>query len=239
MDNQTREARQMAKNLPLKDKIAHIWTYYKWWIIGVTVGVVLIAGTAYEIATRPTYDLEIGYYSDKYVSDETIAAMEAYFAQFVEDMDQDGQQTVKIYAVSASMMGGSGEGQMAIQSKFMAELSSGAYPVFFFDDTFFEMMKQDAYDGTMEFYRDMADIPELKEKFQIQDGSHVYWATRELYQNEAKKEEKIAVHEHAVRTEQAIFGERPAHTSAEDPENREQDLKQSNFPEERNAGNNS
>lgn len=208
MDKQAREAKEMAKNLPWKDKIAHIWTYYKWWIIGVTAAVFLIGGTIYEVVTRPTYDLEIGYYSDKFVSEETVAAMEEYFAQFVEDIDGNGQQTVKIYAVSASMMGGSAEGQMAIQSKFMAELSAGSYPVFFFDDMFYETMHQDSYDGTMESFRDMAENAEMKEKFQIPDGSHVYWATRALYQNEAKKEEKAAVHDHAFRTEEKIFGPR-------------------------------
>ena len=117
MDKQAREARDMVKNMPLKEKIAHIWLYDKWWIIGITVVLLLIFGTVYEVMTRPTYDLEIGFYSEKYFSDETLAAMEEAIAPYVSDTDGDGEKTVKIYNVSLSAMGGqnSGEAAMAIR----------------------------------------------------------------------------------------------------------------------------
>lgn len=215
MDRETREARQMAKNLPFKAKMAHIWTYYKWWILGTIAAVLLIGGTIYEVVTRPSYDLEIGYYSEKYVSDETLQAMESYFSQFVEDIDGDGQKTVKIYSVSASMAGESAEAQMAIQTKFMAELSAGSYPVFFFDETFYQMLQQDSYQGTMESFRDMAENPEMRQAFEIEDGTHVYWATRSLYQSEEDKEEKCAAHDLAVRMELSAFGKRAENTDEE------------------------
>ena len=206
MDREAREARQMAKNLPFKAKMAHIWTYYKWWILGTVAAVLLIGGTIYEVLTRPSYDLEIGYYSEKYVSDETIQAMESYFSQYVEDIDGDGQKTVKIYSVSSSMAGESAEAQMAIQTKLMAELSAGSYPVFFFDETFCQMLQQDSYEGTMESFRDMAENPEMCEAFGLEEGTHVYWATRSLYQNETNKEDKQAEHDLAVSIEQSAFG---------------------------------
>lgn len=207
MDKQAREARRMAKELPLKAKISYIWTYYKWWIISISAAVLLIGGTAYEMATRPTYDLEIGFYSEKYMDEESIAALEEYFSQFVEDTDGDGKQTVRIYNTSISMMGGSGEGEMAIQSKFMAELSSGAYPVFMFDDYFYQIMQGESYHDTMESFRNIGAL-NLPENIHIPENNHIYWATRALYANESKKESKVSLHDKTVELEYRIFGER-------------------------------
>ncbi len=208
MDKQTREARAMVKDMPLKEKIAHIWLYDKWWIIGITIVLLLIFGTVYEVMTRPTYDLEIGFYSEKYFSDETLAAMEEAIAPYVSDTDGDGEKTVKIYNVSLSAMGGqnSGEGAMAIQTKFMAELSTGAYPVFFFDDYFYEMMEGESYRDTMDSLRSLRTLPQFDAILSQNGDAAVYWGTRALYENEKSKEERVAEYERTTKLEQAIFG---------------------------------
>lgn len=207
----------MVKNMPLKEKIAHIWLYDKWWIISITVVLLLIFGTVYEVMTRPTYDLEIGFYSEKYFSDETIAAMEEAIAPYVSDADGDGEKTVKIYNVSLSAMGGqnSGEAAMAIQTKFMAELSTGAYPVFFFDDYFYEMMEGENYRDTMESMRSLRDLPQFDAILSQNGDAAVYWGTRALYESEKDKKERVLEHERAAALEQAVFGGSAADSAAQ------------------------
>lgn len=191
MDKQAAEARKLAKELPLNEKISHIWTYYKWWIIGILAGVLIVAGTAYEILTQPKYDLEISYFSDAPVSDDVIASMEDYFAQFAEDTDGNGIVNVKIYNSSMSMAGNDPSYQMAIQSKLVAELASKSYPVYIFDDLFAEMVNQDSFKDSFDELVDMSEIPELKSAFGINDDSHLYWATRTVFPAEEDDEDRI------------------------------------------------
>ncbi len=192
MDKQAKEARKMAKDLPFKEKVSYIWMYYKWWIIGVLAVAIAISGTAHEIISRPIYDVEIAYYTDKPVSDDTIASMEEYFSQFIDDVDGDGQKSVKIYNSSLSIAGDDATMKMTIQSKFVAELASKAYPVYLFDDTFAEIIKQDTYKDSFDELIDISTYDELKQRFGIKDGEHVYWAARTLYQAEENDQKRQA-----------------------------------------------
>ena len=208
MDKQAKEAKEMAKNLPIKEKISYIWMYYKWWIVGITAAILIIGGTVFEVLTRPTYDLEIAYYSNDVVSEETIAVMEEYFAQFVDDTDGNGEKNVKIYNTYLSLGGEDPTAQVMVQNKFVAELSSKSYSVFILDDTFAQIIQNDSFEGTLNELRDMAEYPELKDKFKIKDGTHVYWGTRTVYPSEADQEKRIVEYNRALQTETAIFGER-------------------------------
>ena len=203
MDKQAREAREMAKNLPFKERVKHFWNYYKWHVIVITAVVALVAGSLYECATRETYDLEISYYGNTYVTDEQVAAMEAYFAQFVQDVNGDGKQTVKVYANSMAMMGDNPEANMAMQSKFMAELAAGASAGYVFDQDYKEVMTGESYDGTMESFYEMTANPALKEAMQLPDEP-LFWAVRSLYEKDQDKAESIAAHDNALRIRQGL-----------------------------------
>ncbi len=208
MDRQTQEARKMAKELPFWAKVDHIWTYYKWWFIGAAAIILLVGGTIHERLTRPVYDMEIAFYSEDYVSQEKLAALEEYIAPFITDLDGDGEKRVKVYSVSAAMVDEGGNGLATIQSKLAIELISGSYPVFFFDDVFYEILQMEAYRQTMESYREMSSFPDLQEILQVPEGEHVYWATRSLYEQEEGEMESIALHDMAAETETLIFGPR-------------------------------
>lgn len=208
MDKQAKEARKMAKDLPLKERIAYIWMYYKWCFIGIAAAVLVIGVTIYQKVTAPTYDLEISYYSTEMISDEVIGKMEEYFAQFAEDTDGDGEKTVKIYNTFMSMAGNDPSAQMAVQTKFMAELTGKTYPVFIIGGDFYDAVGGEAADGALEEMRDMAEVPELKQMFEIPDGSHVYWGTRALYPAEEDKQERIEEYNRTKDMETEIFGER-------------------------------
>lgn len=207
MDKQAKEAKQMAKNLPLKEKIGYIWLYYKWWIISVIALVLVIGGTVHEMVTRPKYDLEIAYYTEKSVPEETIVKLEEYFAQFVEDFDGDGNKAVRIYLTSMALGGENPEAQMALQMKFTAELSAGTYPVILSDEYFNEVLLQESYVGVGDKERAFTEVEALAEISGAEEGNNVYWRTRALYENEKKKEERVIQYQNSSKTEKAIFGE--------------------------------
>ena len=208
MDKQEREARQMAKELPFREKVSYIWMYYKTWII-TSIVVLLVGGTtAYQIATRPTYDLEISYYAQNAITDKTIAALEEHLANYVEDIDGDGVSTVKIYANVASVIGGGPEAMYAIQNKLVMELTAAQYPVYFFDDYYYDMMQTGAYQGCIESLRNVEESDALKTIINPDEGTKIYWGTRSLYETEKDKPENITLHEKAVEAEIEIFGER-------------------------------
>ncbi|MBQ2615083.1 MAG: hypothetical protein IJB80_07165 [Clostridia bacterium] len=208
MDKQAREAKQMVKELPFRDKVAHIWTYYRGIIITVLVIVLAIGGTAYQIATRPSYDLEISCYTKVGMTEEAIAALESYFAEYVEDLDGDGEKTVKIYDNVAASMGPEQDGVVIMQQKFTVEIAAAQYPVFLLDESFAAVAGKGDLDGTMESFRSIKTAPEIAEILNLPEGQELYWSTRILYENEQDKPESLAKHQMAVAIEKALFGER-------------------------------
>ena len=154
------------------------------------------------------YDLEIGYYAEKMITDENIKALEEYLANFVEDIDGDGVATVKIHANIASVIGGGQEAMYAIQNKLLAELTAAQYPVYFFGDFFYDMMQKGAYEGCMESLRNIEESETIKAIINPEEETKIYWGTRTLYETEQDKPQKVSLHEKAVKAEIEIFGER-------------------------------
>ena len=208
MDKQAREARKMAKELPLREKISYIWMYYKEWIIGILFVVIALGTTVYQIATRETYDMEIGYYAEKMITKDTLAALEEYLANYVEDINGDGVSTVKVHPNIASVIGGGQDAMETVQNKLLSELTAAQYPVFFFGDFFYDIVQVGAFEGCMESLRNIEESEDLKNIINPPEGTMIYWGTRTLYDAEMDKPEKVFIHQKAVETEEAILGER-------------------------------
>lgn len=208
MDQQEKNAKEMVKNFSWKEKIQYIWTYYKWWIILVVFCLIAGGSIIYENANRPSYDLEISFYAHQKVDEETIGAMETYFSQFVEDLDQDGQKTVKIYFTKFPDSNETPEDYAAVQGRFMAETTGGYYPVYFFDQVLYDMMQNETFGGIVESYRDSTQIEPLKGYIEQNPDQKFYWSTRALYASEKTDEDAIKCHDHAVAVETAVYGSR-------------------------------
>lgn len=208
MDKQAREARKMAKELPFGKKLPYIWMYYKYWILGISFLITLIAVSAYQIANRPEYDLEICYYAENGIADETVAALEEYFAGYVEDVTGDGISLVKVYVNAENLIGMGDEASYMIQTKLLAELAAAEYSAFLFDGAYYEMVQRGTYEGSMESLRSIESVPELKELIPLPEGSHLYWGTRALYETEMDKPEKVSLYHRVAEVEHAVFGER-------------------------------
>ncbi len=207
MDQQAREAREMAKQLPFKEKLSYIWTYYHNWFYAALIVFSMIGITVYQIASKPSYDLVISYYGENMFTEESIAELEGYLAQFVDDIDGDGVQTVHITtnflpAIETPMQ----QGEIGIMQKQMAEVSAGTYPVFMFDKTFADSVKVGSYEGMFYPMRDLESIPEVQEMLQLPDKQELYWLTRAPF-DAKNNQKKLDMYARALEIETAIFGE--------------------------------
>ena len=101
MDKQAQEAKEMVKNLPFKDKVKHFWYYYKIHTIVAAFVLILIGVTVYQAVTQEKYDLEIDYYGQQYISQEQQKEIEDTLAQYIDDVDGDGQKKVHLIVNSA------------------------------------------------------------------------------------------------------------------------------------------
>ena len=206
MDKQAREARKMAKDLPFSKKVAYIWEYYKYWILGGLFLILAIGGTVYTIATRPTYDMTVGYYSEQPMSQETVAELEAFLEGYVEDYDGNGEVKVRVNLTSLATLGNTPDVDYALQQKLFAELASGTYPIILVDGMYYDLVAEGSFADAMESLRDMSQSPlaDLLPEGIVQP----FWCTRAIYGPEEKKEERILEHQRAIDMEVAIFGER-------------------------------
>lgn len=204
MDKQAREARQMAKKLPLKQKIQHFWYYHKWYVIVGIAILLMLSYTIYQFVNTEHYDLDITCFTEQPLSDTTIAEMEAYFSQFVEDINGDGVANVKIYSTTMST-DANNENAMALQQKFIVEISAGTGMAYLFDEAYYQVLQGDAYIGVAESAVRLTDDPALVEQFGLQqETAPLYLITKAVYNNEADDEERVAMHENAVRIQNAL-----------------------------------
>lgn len=206
MDKQAKEAKQMAKELPFKERIDHIWTYYKWrFIVGISV-VLLIAFSIYQVVTKPTYDLEVVMYSDTFVSDESIINLENYLSQFVDDVDGDGEKTVDVISISTGGMDNNIEYQSGIQMKFVAELSADMYYPYILEGKFYELAQEEGYVDAFEEFTPVSDNEELSNIIDPSQSGGFHWSTRTLYDRNKEKEDAEAKYNAAKELKNRVFG---------------------------------
>ncbi len=206
MDKQTKEAKAMAKELPFKERLDHIWTYYKWrFIVGISV-VLLIGFSIYQVVTKPTFDLEVVMYADAFVNDESIANLENYLSQFVEDVDGDGEKTVDVIYISTGGMDGNIEYQSGIQMKFVAELSADMYYPYILEGKFYELAQQEGYAEAFEEFTPVSQNEELNKIINPLQNGDFYWSTRTLYDRNKEKEDAAIKYNAAKELKNRVFG---------------------------------
>ncbi|MDD6283801.1 MAG: hypothetical protein PUB05_00325 [Firmicutes bacterium] len=135
----------MKQKLPLKEKIANIWYYYKLHIfIGSIIALALIIGCT-QCAMRVEPDYKIVLSLSKQAPDTVIDAMSDYFEQFGEDINGDGQ--VKVDIVDACV-GYTQDAQAAQSTKLMAEMQYGQTMLFITDDSYYDrLMKFEVFES--------------------------------------------------------------------------------------------
>lgn len=218
MDKQTKEAKEMVKNLPFKDKVKHFWYYYKIHTIAIAFILLLVGITIYQSVTQEKYDLEISYYGDEAISDEQKQEIEEKLAQYIEDVDGDGLKKVNLVLNSTL---NEGEYAMYGNMKFTAEVSAGTYRAYILDEAKYKTITGDGTDGEddnndeeddnndeedMIFAFDMRESEKCKEIFKLGDSPIYFCAVKPQNPDKAKKEEMDS-YNNAVLLGEALKGE--------------------------------
>lgn len=125
----------------------YFWDYYKWHVIITAVALLITAVTVVQCVTREKYDANIVYAGHTNYAEETIANIEASFAEHMTDIDGNGEKKAKFHNILFMDTAGSEEFDSAMQVKL---------DVTFLDDcTFIYLM--DEYEAKIYAERDSAE----------------------------------------------------------------------------------
>lgn len=205
MDKQTKEAREMVKNMPIGERLAHFWYYHKVHIIVAIIVAVVIGTSVYQTLTREKYDLEISYYGTLPLGEAETARLEEYFEEYIEDTDGNGEKNVKICSTVVGLNPESGNA-VTFDQKLIAELTAAVYPAYIFDEGFLQKAGPELEGSVMECAIDLRSNTKLDEMLNLGEES-VYWCTRMLYERESDKEKSVKAYNNAKIAENAIRGE--------------------------------
>lgn len=204
MDKQTQEARELTKSLPFKERAQNFWYYKKWWVISAIALVIVTVVTIYEISVLPQYDLYVGYYSERPISDESLTKLKGILASYATDANDDGQVTISLTPMQANRETES-EQLTAVQTRLIGELNSGENMLYICDKSFreFLMTGNNAECFVDEF--NMNENPALKEEIGYIDDT-LYVLLKELYPREEDNPKKRMEHNNAVNIIYALKG---------------------------------
>ncbi len=197
MDNQEREARKMAKELPFSEKIKYFFEYYKWHIIIPLVIVLLITLTIVQIVNKEEYDLKLSYYGAHAISEEEEEQINQYLSQHIRDNDGDGKNEIVINTtiISPDATLTDPEYQAGVINKFIVELSAGSNFCYVLSEDFYRA----ATLSEVEFAKciDVRENEILSPIF-CKTNTPVYLCVREIYDRELGDAEKINEYDNAL-----------------------------------------
>ena len=80
----------------MKKKLSHIWLYYKWYIIGAAVILLLVGNHISELRSREDPDHEVAVVTGAYISEGTRAELKKQLETMWDDADGDGEVRVNV-----------------------------------------------------------------------------------------------------------------------------------------------
>lgn len=205
MDKQAREARKAVKNLSFSDKIRHFWEYYKFRTLAVFVAIILVGTTMYQASRREEYDLEISWYAETVLTDEERSEIESKLAEYIDDIDGDGEKKVHI-----AMNGGVTKGEYEVYSnvKFTAETAADEYSAYILSEEKYSSVTDNAAPGedTGMIAFDMTKSEICREIFDIGDES-VYFCCMIPQKGDDAKQERLDTYKNALKLSDVLKGE--------------------------------
>lgn len=196
MDKDTREAKEMTKNLPLSKKISNFWYYKKWWVVTAFAAVIVIIITIYEITTMPQYDLTVGYYSEFGISDAGLEKLRSLVTEYALDANDDGAVTVSITPMQAGFEDGSEE-SVAAETRLMSDLTAGDTMLFICDKPYRDYLMSGNNEECFKDEFAMSENPNLKEIFGYTEDD-LYVLLKDLYERDEDDKDKRIEHNNAA-----------------------------------------
>ena len=118
----------------------YVWTYYKWHIIIPLAVILFTLVTMYQCTHRPQYDAELIYAGHVVFSDTQIDEIPAGLAQYVDDVNGDGEKTVFFQQINFSDEPGMEEMDYNMQMKLDLQFQRGETFLFIYDKSETDIM---------------------------------------------------------------------------------------------------
>ncbi len=202
MDKQGREAKELVKNLSLKDKIKHFWYYYKWHTIACVLVAVLIGYTGVQCAMQVDYDFDIAFYNTRTIEQEHIDKFAELIATEAVDINDNNSVDVFVSFFAADITGEIIDSMaQAAYQRISMEMEADDYQAYLLDEPFMKRF-ENIYGDVIQSKMEISDIPEVRESLGLRDGEKLYLVTKKLFDRSKEDTTKIAEHENAERVEQ-------------------------------------
>lgn len=202
MDKQEREARETVKNMSFLDRVKHFWYYDKVKLFVVIAVIAVVAYTIYQWVTAEKYDLEVAYYGEREFTEEQIESFKQYLSENIEDINGDGEKNVQFIAVTYSQQQTPDEYGVAVNQKFVLELSAGTAFAYIVSPEFYEVLNTESGENVADSVLELKDSKVYGEI--LGDTEDERWFTKSLYAKEQGKEEKELLHNNALLAEKAL-----------------------------------
>ena len=198
MDKQAKEAREMVKNLTFKEKAKHFWYYYgKYTIVAIFV-VAFVAFTVVECVMQVDYDLNIAYYSSRWVDKDAVAILADSLEPVIKDISGNEKTDVRISVTEADISGGEyNEMNEAVLTKIPVEMAADEYQLYILDETYLEFFNR-SYEGVVQSTLLLSDIPEISKDLGFAEGEKVYLVMTTEFEQSKGNEVKDAERENAA-----------------------------------------
>lgn len=79
-----------------KEKVKHVWYYYKWGIISVVVAAIILAVSINQCATATKYDFGIVAFTYTSLSTESLDKLTGHMKEKCEDINGDGEVNIEV-----------------------------------------------------------------------------------------------------------------------------------------------
>ncbi len=199
MDNESRRAKQMVKELPFKEKVRHYWGYYKKPAIITIISIVIIAWSAVQCINSPVYDMNIAMYTVRAYEEERIDKFGEILKEQIDEINGNGSKDVYIFTYPADIRKDILEPEdHAVYTKITLELSAADYQTYILDQPYMDYFER-VYPEVIQNTVNLKNIPEIKEVLGIHESENLYLVTMVMYDRSTENKEKVAEHKNAEK----------------------------------------
>ncbi|MGN1092786.1 MAG: hypothetical protein ACI4RS_03945 [Monoglobaceae bacterium] len=202
MDKQAREAREAVKSMSFLDRLKHFWYYNKLKVIVIITLIAVVSYTIFQLVTAEKYDLEVAYYGEREFTEEQIESFKQYLSENIEDINGDGKKNVQFTVVTYTQQQTINEYGMAINQKFMMELSAGTAYAYIVSPDFYGALNSESWEGIADSVLELKDSKAYGEI--LGETEDERWITKSVYEKEQGKEENKLLHNNALLAENAL-----------------------------------
>lgn len=202
MDKQAREAREAVKSMSFLERVKHFWYYNKLKVIVITTLIAVVSYTIFQLVTAEKYDLEVAYYGERGFTEEQIESFKQYLSENIEDINGDGKKNVQFTVVTYTQQQTVNEYGMAINQKFMIELSEGTAYAYIVSPDFYGALNSESWEEIADSVLELKDSKAYGEI--LGETEDERWITKSVYEKEQGKEENKLLHNNALLAENAL-----------------------------------